>query len=549
MKNQSAQQKILISLQDLSFTYTNATQACLQNINLNVEQGEFILLTGKSGSGKSSLTSCINGLIPSFYTGILQGLALFEDKKIIDFASYELSQKIGSVFQDPRSQFFTTDTISELAFSCENFGVEPKEIHRRILSLSKNLGIEKILGRNLFELSSGEKQKLAIASVLMLEPKVILFDEPSANLDYATCLDLAKILQFLKNAGHTIIIAEHRIFYLKHLVDRMCFVENQTIMKEFSSAEFLNLTQQDLKILGLRNLDLSKLSVQAPLTFLAKNPNEQEQKQEIAQKPAQEPLTFSKENLNEQEQEILKIANLDFGYHKKNLLFKDANFSAKAGNIVAIIGANGAGKTSLAKIISGLNKAQKGEISIKGMALKRKKLKNHITFVMQDADYQLFTESLEQELTIGNEKISDLETKIADALKKLNLEHLKHKHPASLSGGEKQRLTIAQALVRDSDLIILDEPTSGLDALNMQKLTQACVELASAGKVVLIITHDYEFILQSCNKILFIKPDKTLEYSDFNESTKDKVADIFNSMQQNWTNSDDRNTGQTSIGR
>lgn len=490
-----------INLENLSFAYSNSEVFCLKNIDICIKKGEFVLLTGKSGSGKSSLTSCINGLIPSFYKGDLKGGALIGEKKISSFASFELSQIVGSVFQDPRSQFFATDTISELAFSCENFGIERDEIHKRILDVSQNLNIKNILGRNVFELSSGEKQKLAIASVLMLQPQIILFDEPSANLDYATCLDLAKILEFLKNSGHTIIIAEHRMFYLKHLVDRMFYLQNSTIQKQYLNTEFLNLQTQDLQQLGLRNLDLTKLEAQAPVAFLQKN-----------------------------KKTILKVEDLSFGYKKNNVLIKDASFSVESGDILALIGANGTGKTSLAKVITGLQKPQKGKISINGLALKRKKLKNHISFIMQDADYQLFTESLEQELRIGNEKIENIEEKIQIALEKLNLSHLKHKHPAALSGGEKQRLTIAQALVRNSSLIILDEPTSGLDAMNMQRLTNACKDLAAAGKAVLIITHDYEFILNSCNKILFIKPDKTLEYSDFNDKTKNKVAQIFNSM-------------------
>lgn len=500
-----------ISIEKVNFSYANASYASLEDINLHIKEGEFILLTGKSGSGKSSLTSCVNGLIPSFYTGDFSGKVLIEGKNIANFASYELSQKIGSVFQDPRSQFFTTDTTSELAFSCENFGVPRAEIHQRILTVCQSLGIKKLLDRNLFQLSSGEKQKIAIASVLMLKPKVILFDEPSANLDYATCLDLAKILELLKKAGHTIIVAEHRIFYLKNLVDKMFYIENFRIAHQFSNSEFLQLKDTDLKKLGLRSLDLTKIKPKAPVAYSHKNP-----------------------------QELLRIENLDFGYKPKDMLFKNANFSAKAGDLVAILGANGSGKTTLAKLLVGLLKPNKGKILIKGVALRRKNLKNYSSFIMQDADYQLFTESLEQELKLGNEKIANLAEKISAALEKLNLSHLKNKHPAALSGGEKQRLTIAQALVKGSNIIILDEPTSGLDALNMRRLTSSCIDLASKGKAVFIITHDYEFILKFCNKILFIREDKTLEYWDFNQKTKDKVADIFNSMQQNWTSLDDR---------
>lgn len=489
----------MIVFDNVSFKYGESDEDSISNVSFNIKEGEFIVITGKSGSGKSTITRCINGLIPKFFEGEFKGNVHIDNRDLGEMEIHEISMLVGSVFQDPRSQFFAIDTTSELAFTCENYGMEREEIHSRIIESSDLMDIRNLLGRSVFKLSSGEKQKIAISSVNTLRPKILVLDEPSSNLDLVSIEVLKELLLDLKNRGYTIIISEHRLYFLRDLIDRVFYFEDGIFKREFTKKEFLNLSKAGLQEKGLRSMDIFETSIEDDLRF-------------------------------NQDIEILKLEDISYGYSNRKDLLKNINFSCITGDIVALIGNNGVGKTTLGKIISGVHKEKGGRVYLNNIMTNYKSRRRKISFVMQDADYQLFTESIERELLIGNEDIPDIENKIRNALKYMGLYELKDRHPASLSGGQKQRVTIAISMVQNNSLIIMDEPTSGLDRVNMERVKEMVNHLAKQGKAIVMITHDYEFITNTCNKVIHIENGRVVEDYRLGKGMEIRLKNSFERM-------------------
>ncbi|MBS0727930.1 ABC transporter ATP-binding protein [Streptococcus suis] len=245
----------MITLKNISYT-TNSNEKILDDINLNIKKGEFVVITGKSGSGKTTLASVINGLISHTYEGTLTGEAYINGENINDLELSQISNKVGTVFQDPRSQFFMTDPFNEVAFGLSNMRLNKDEIKRRVENSLKVFGIEHLKEKSIFKLSSGEKQKVAIASCYAMEPDIYLFDEPTANLDIQSIFDLRDILKELKKFGKTIVVLEHRLFYLPNLLDRMIVIRDGKIEREFSKKTLLDVQNncQDIRSLYLNDL-------------------------------------------------------------------------------------------------------------------------------------------------------------------------------------------------------------------------------------------------------------------------------------------------------
>lgn len=465
----------MIELKDLSFRYEESDKYTLKNINMKIEEGEFILLTGRSGCGKTTLIRLLNGLIPHFYPGEIKGELLLEGNSLLKRNPSELAGEIGTVFQDPRSQFFMTDTTRELAFGCENMGLTKKETIERVVKAAEDLQLKHYLNRSIFELSSGEKQQVAIGSVYAMAPKLYILDEPSANLDYKASKRLAAILRKLKNEGYTILIAEHRFYYLRDLLDRVFWIQEGEFKHIFTKAEFCEMDENIRTAYGLRSA--------YPEKGLAKKMKE-----------------IGVCQVSKSQKQVFEVKNLYFSYRKKTEILHNVNFYAESGDVVGILGHNGAGKTTLLSVLCGIRKEKKRAVYYNGKALSAKQRKNISYLVMQDVDYQLFGSSVEEEMTLGVEK--ECERKVEETLRDLELTEYKKRHPASLSGGQKQRVTIGAAIVKESALIYFDEPTSGLDYDSMLRVSKLIKSLASAGRIVFVVSHDSEFISQTCTKIL-----------------------------------------------
>ena len=457
----------MIRLTDVSFSYDEQQENGLKNLSLHVPKGQFVLLCGESGCGKTTVTRLINGLIPHFYDGPLSGRT---EVCGMDTAATEiavLSDHIGSVFQNPRTQFFNTDTDSELAFGLENRALPVETIRSRVAEVAQKLKIGHLMGRSIFQLSGGEKQKIAFASVYTSAPEVLVLDEPSSNLDLQSIAELTALLMQAKEAGHTIIIAEHRIWYLMGLADRVVFMEQGRIGRDMDIAAFKALSEAERIAMGLRCRDLRDIVVQGAA-------------------PTKQTATVSAEHLT------VRLGG--------KTVLDDVTFTARAGEIIAITGRNGAGKTTLARALCGLQKPTSGRVASNTAPLREKQRKRQSYMVMQDVNHQLFTDSVEAECRLGT-KAPDAEA-IHGALDLLDLAAFKGRHPLSLSGGQKQRLAVAVSLLCGKDVIIFDEPTSGLDLRSMQEVGRLALELVHQGKILLVITHDYEFIAALCTRVL-----------------------------------------------
>jgi ABC superfamily ATP binding cassette transporter, ABC protein len=465
----------MLEFKDVSFTYKNSNNKVLDRVNFKINKGECILLTGVSGSGKSTLIHLMNGLIPTLYEGQLEGEILFKNKDLKDIESYDISKNIGYVSQDPRGHFFTTNTTSELVFSMENYGIPLNEMKKKYSELVNLLELEKLVDKNIIYISSGERQKIAIGCSLSLEPEIIILDEPSSNLDFHMTKKLKQLIEKLKTKGYTIIIAEHRMYYIQDLIDRVFVINNGKVIEK---------TISDLKSnneLPLRSLDIFNLEL---------------------------------ENISCKNKELLmEINNITY----KNIL-SNITTTVYKGDVIGLIGKNGVGKTTLLRLLSNIMKPNKGKIVGKVVPF----------LVMQDMDYQFFTESVESEMKFGSAD-NDLE-KINSLLMKLGLIEFKDKIPFELSGGQKQRLLIAISALANVNLLMFDEPTSGLDYVNMTKVSGILKDL-SKNSALIVATHDIEFLYKTCNRVVYLDDKVIKEDFYLNLENKKKVNNIFINME------------------
>ena len=465
----------MLEFKDVSFTYKNSNNKVLDSVNFKINKGECILLTGVSGSGKSTLIHLMNGLIPTLYEGQLEGEILFKNKDLKDIESYDISKNIGYVSQDPRGHFFTTNTTSELVFSMENYGIPFNEMKKKYSELVNLLELEKLVDKNIIYISSGERQKIAIGCSLSLEPEIIILDEPSSNLDFHMTKKLKQLIEKLKTKGYTIIIAEHRMYYIQDLIDRVFVINNGKVIEK---------TISDLKSnneVPLRSLDIFNLEL---------------------------------ENISCKNKELLmEINNITY----KNIL-SNITTTVYKGDVIGLIGKNGVGKTTLLRLLSNIMKPNKGKVVGKVVPF----------LVMQDMDYQFFTESVESEMKFGNAD-NDLE-KINSLLMKLGLTEFKDKIPFELSGGQKQRLLIAISALANVNLLMFDEPTSGLDYVNMTKVSGILKDL-SKNSALIVATHDIEFLYKTCNRVVYLDDKVIKEDFYLNLENKKKVNNIFINME------------------
>ena len=465
----------MLEFKDVSFTYKNSNNKVLDRVNFKINKGECILLTGVSGSGKSTLIHLMNGLIPTLYEGQLEGEILFKNKDLKDIESYDISKNIGYVSQDPRGHFFTTNTTSELVFSMENYGIPLNEMKKKYSELVNLLELEKLVDKNIIYISSGERQKIAIGCSLSLEPEIIILDEPSSNLDFHMTKKLKQLIEKLKTKGYTIIIAEHRMYYIQNLIDRVLVINNgKVIEKTISDLESNN--EVPLRSLDIFNLELENIS--------CKN-----------------------------KELLMEINNITY----KNIL-SNITTTVYKGDVIGLIGKNGVGKTTLLRLLSNIMKPNKGKIVGKVVPF----------LVMQDMDYQFFTESVESEMKFGSAD-NDLE-KINSLLMKLGLTEFKDKIPFELSGGQKQRLLIAISALANVNLLMFDEPTSGLDYVNMAKVSGILKDL-SKNSALIVATHDIEFLYKTCNRVVYLDDKVIKEDFYLNLENKKKVNNIFINME------------------
>lgn len=462
----------MIEFENVSFSYDAAPEEkSLRDFSLTVSDGECLLITGPSGCGKSTLLRLLNGLIPEFYNGDIDGSIKIDGSDIGGRRIEDQAGQIGTVFQNPRSQFFNVDTTSELAFGPENLGLPEDEILRRIAGTVKDFHIGALMERSIFELSGGEKQKIACASVNVLAPKIILLDEPSANLDYEATEDLRELILSWKNAGKSVLIAEHRINYVWDLADRVILLEDGALKKELRRNEMTGFTEEDAARNGLRSL--RRVS---PTSMVKK----------------------SVENTAWSD-EFIRLKNFRYSCNKKQELYFIPEMRIQKGKATAIVGANGAGKTTFLESICGIRKND-GVMVLDSVPYTYKKRLGKIFMVMQDVNHQLFTESVLDEVLISQPEENEEAAKAV--LAEVGLASFYDRHPMSLSGGQKQRIALACAIASKLPILLLDEPTSGLDHVQMRAVADILNRLKEEGRTIITVTHDSEFINHCCDDVI-----------------------------------------------
>lgn len=516
----------MIELKNVTFTYHNAERSAgVYGIDLQIPAGQVVLLCGLSGCGKTTITRLINGLVSAYYAGTLEGQVLIDGRDSASITLYELSQKVGSVFQNPRSQFFSLDSTSEIAFGCENTGVPREEMYRRIGQVSRDLDMADLLDRNLFALSGGEKQKIACASAAAMQPAIFVLDEPSSNLDLRSIANLKAVIRKWKEQGKTVVIAEHRLYYLMEIADRVIYMENGRIIKDFPIAEFLKVDTAALHRKGLRSQKAMEYTPRCIREDFPEGTFEGSSEEAFVCDPAEKQPVFER---------YVTFSGLVFSYGKKRVL-DIPELKVPSGAVTGVLGFNGAGKSTLARVICGLEKRAKGVLNDNGKFYTAKARLKKSYMVMQDVNHQLFTESVIEEvlLTMDSGDGSDeaarqkARQKALDILEALNLSEFQEVHPMALSGGQKQRLAVASAIAADKDFLIFDEPTSGLDYAHMRDVAENITRLARAGKTVFIISHDPELIAACCNYLIFLDGGKLVWSGGWSEAIMEKVQAFF----------------------
>ncbi|MGN1146853.1 MAG: ABC transporter ATP-binding protein [Lachnospiraceae bacterium] len=453
----------------ISYQYKNAKCKQLKNLDFTIGQGECIVLCGKSGSGKTTLTRILNGLSPDFYPGELEGSGECLGLKLGEERIEAYVPLVGSVFQNPKTQYFNVDTTAELAFPCENMGLEPEAIRTRVAEKAKEFSVEHLLDKSIFHLSGGEKQRIAFAASCMLNPRLLVLDEPTSNLDKKAIEDIKQLIIKEKEKGTTILIAEHRLAWTLAFADRYLYFEDGICKEEWSKAAFCRLPDNELKRRGLRAAYLENVCEAV------------EEKTQIRCEKA-----------------LLEMEELNVGYQKNKAIYRMEHFRIGNGEIVGIMGHNGIGKSTFAKTLCGLLKPVSGKILWQGKAIRSRELLKKSFMVMQDVNYQLFSDSVREEVLLGTKEGTDCEA----VLETLGLLEYAQAHPMSLSGGQKQRVAIASAILADKELIILDEPTSGLDRFHMEQVGKLLQGLKEKGKAILVITHDEELAAGWCDRVV-----------------------------------------------
>ena len=451
----------------IKFENVNVTmqgKRILSDVNLEIQDGEFVLICGESGCGKTTMTKLINGLIPHFVRDVsVDGTITVCGKNVAEMPMYEIAELVGSVFQNPKTQFFYTNSNAEMAFGLENRGVEPEYIRKRIKNTINELDIEKLEDRDVFSMSGGEKQLLAFASVYVMNPQIYVLDEPSANLDIAAMEKLSERMKVIKEMGHTVVVAEHRLAWIQKFADRIIYMKEGRIEQEFTSDEFKALSDLKRKQMGLRSIVPEQIQIP--------------------------------EITGNSEDAVLQICNLSCK-RKKQMIFQNISLSARAGDIIGITGKNGAGKSTFCNCLCGLLKPKGGEILYQGKKLSEKARTKLFGMVMQEVNHQLFSDSVKNECLLANEDASEQE--IRELLEEFDLKEYAEYHPMILSGGQRQRLAICQAVMGEKKLLIFDEPTSGLDFRHMCQVEKLMKQLSEEKYIIIVVTHDYEFLNRTC---------------------------------------------------
>jgi len=508
-----AERKPIISFRNFSFQYRAQKRPTLTDINLEIYPGERVLIAGPSGSGKSTLAGCINGLNPFSNPGACTGTLTVDDVDAPHSSLFELSAHVGTVLQDPDGQFIGLTVGEDIAFALENSCTPQDEMHAITRHAAELVGIENHLGYAPHELSGGQKQRVSLAGVMVDQVKILLFDEPLANLDPATGKQAIELIdEIQKKTDTTVLIIEHRLEdVLWRNVDRIVLVNGGTILADLRPDELLsgsllaeNGIREPLYVTALRyaGVDITPDKHPAHVDSLVLDNTDIQKLRDwftARPRPAAQP----------EREPLLEVKGLSFGYQKGQQTLRDVSFSIGKGEMVSIVGRNGAGKSTLSKLICGFETPDAGEIFLNGKPLAEENIRRraqHIGYVMQNPNQMISKTMIYDEVALGLQRSGlteeQIREKVEATLRVCGLYPFRNWPISALSFGQKKRVTIASVLVLDPELILLDEPTAGQDFRHYTDIMEFLRGLNARGVTVVMITHDMHLMLEYTRRAL-----------------------------------------------
>ena len=508
-----AERKPIISFRNFSFQYRAQKRPTLTDINLEIYPGERVLIAGPSGSGKSTLAGCINGLNPFSNPGACTGTLTVDGVDAPHSSLFELSAHVGTVLQDPDGQFIGLTVGEDIAFALENSCTPQNEMHAITRHAAELVGIENHLGYAPHELSGGQKQRVSLAGVMVDQVKILLFDEPLANLDPAAGKQAIELIdEIQKKTDTTVLIIEHRLEdVLWRNVDRIVLVNGGTILADLRPDELLsgsllaeNGIREPLYVTALRyaGVDITPDKHPAHVDSLVLDDTDTQKLRDwftARPRPAAQP----------EREPLLEVKGLSFGYQKGQQTLRDVSFSIGKGEMVSIVGRNGAGKSTLSKLICGFETPDAGEIFLNGKPLAEENIRRraqHIGYVMQNPNQMISKTMIYDEVALGLQRSGlteeQIREKVEATLRVCGLYPFRNWPISALSFGQKKRVTIASVLVLDPELILLDEPTAGQDFRHYTDIMEFLRGLNARGVTVVMITHDMHLMLEYTRRAL-----------------------------------------------
>ncbi len=457
----------MIEFESVSFRYSGSRIKALDEIDLEIDQGEYLLISGRSGSGKSTMLRCMNGLVPQFHGGYFQGRVIVDGLDTLEHSVRELSRSVGLVFQDPENQFVTTSVRSEIAFGQENLNTDPGLIRKKTLAMAESFDLEGVLDRAPDTLSGGEKQKAIIASLAAMEPDVLVLDEPTSQLDPRSSDQIFSMLKYLHNEGTTIVLSEHRLSRVLPHVSRVIILDGGEIVGDGRPEEISG------KLAGMKKprptTDRKKSRIGAPK---------------------------------------LEARSVSFRYQDGDeWVLRKVDLDILESEVLAVLGENGSGKTTLAKIAAGLLDPQGGTVKIDGGEPR----KGRVAMVFQDPNKHLFHETVMDEVAFARRNMDVDGPGLDRILERMNLEGLSHRNPRDLSGGQKEKVAMASVLSYEPDILIMDEPTRGLDAIEKARIIDLNRNIMLDRKLsVMVLSHDLDFVEAFADRAVVISGGKII---------------------------------------
>lgn len=505
-----------IEIENLNYSYPDIEKKALKDINLKVPQGQFVLIVGGSGSGKSTLIRSMAGLVPNFYGGEYSGNIKIDNVDIESLERRKLVQKVGMVFQDPESQLVMTDAEQEIAFGLENLELSNSIMKRRIMEVTSALSLSGYKTSFIPELSGGQKQKVALASVLAMQPEILLLDEPTSQLDPIAGEEILTMVRRLNEEnGITIILTEQKLERCFHFADRIIAMDNGEIIKDCENVNTIaswSVRENKPFIPPLSKLFANINYHEIPVTVkegreLLKN----EFLLDIIEENSSDYSNVGNKYITNDSFEgkyIVDIQNLWFTYPNGSEILKNIDLKILKNTFTVIMGENGSGKTTLLKNINRLLKPTRGHIKLLGEDTKKstvEELSAIVAYLSQDPNDYLFLPTVREEVSFTLKNLGLIDEGIVDEiLNKLNIKKFENCNPRDLSSGERQRVALASVLVTKPKLLLLDEPTRGLDYQLKENLGQILLELKNEGTTILMIAHDVEFAAEYSDDIILM---------------------------------------------